>query len=239
MNVAVRAFINGREVPRGQVLDWERRRAQAVARKLGATPVGLDLPTLNRQLLVHKLKLGPARILHILRRELAVSDAVAVLTARLSFGARRFSAIELLVDGGSAQQFVDWFNERGRINDEAAMLAGTADHYVLRSTPDGAHEVVETNGGSPLAARFFIDYDDLSSLRSAIDPDYSLQIAGVARSAGGLPIGGVRHQFCDEGQGFRARLLVEFPLLILPQIVSGHQWHLASEFSNWIEAAFA
>ncbi|HVK99741.1 MAG TPA: hypothetical protein VM553_08015 [Dongiaceae bacterium] len=226
-------------MPRGQVLDWERRRAQVVLRKLGVTPLGSDVPTLNRQLLARKLELGPDRILHLLRLELAVSDQFAALTARLSFGARRFSMIELVVDGGAARQFVDWFNERGRINDETAMLAGTPDHYVLRIGPSGAQEVVETTGGSPSATRFFIDYDDLSSLRSTIDLDYPLQIAGVARSAKGLAIGGVRHQFRDEGRGFRVRLLVEFPLLILPSIVSGHQWHLASEFSHWIEAAFA
>lgn len=30
----------------------------------------------------------------------------------------------------------------------------------------------------------------------------------------------------------------EFPLPTLRRMVSGHRWHLACEFSNWIEAAF-
>lgn len=239
MSIDIKTLINGKEVPRTQVLAWEKKRAQVVLNKLGATPASDDLALLRQQLATLKQALGTRRMLHILRRELAVSDPMAVLTARLSFGYRRFSITELVSSRGSAEQFVAWLNERARLNDEAAMLAATPDHYVIQTNPDGSQEVVETNGGSPLAAHFYIDYTDLSSLRSPVDPAYPLQIAGVARSAGGVALGGVRHQFRNEGSGFRARLLVEYPLLILPQVLSGHQWHLASEFANWIEAAFA
>jgi hypothetical protein len=89
-----------------------------------------------------------------------------------------------------------------------------------------------------MVARFDIDYEDLSSLRSLADPHYTHQMAGVARARGGLELGGVRHQFRNEGSGFRARLLVEFPFFIMPGIVSGHRWHLACEWANWITAAF-
>lgn len=232
MSLSIRTFINEREIPRNQVLDWERRRALVVLRKLGVKPESQALPALRRQLLARKQALGGAELLNILRWELALSTPMAVATAALSMGARRFSITELLVSAGTAEQFVDWFHERARLNDEAAMLGGTPDHYLIRTNPDGSQEVVETNGGSPLAARFFIDYEDLSSLRSPVDVSYPLQVAGVARTAGGRPIGGVRHQFRNEGTGFRARLLVEFPALMLPQVLSGHQWHLASEFGK-------
>ena len=55
--------------------------------------------------------------------------------------------------------------------------------------------------------------------------------------AAGLAIGGVRHEFRDEPGGFHARLCVEFPLLTVPHLLDQHRWHLACEFSNWIEAA--
>jgi hypothetical protein len=90
-----------------------------------------------------------------------------------------------------------------------------------------------------MAARFFVDYDDLSSLKSEADPDYPVQVAGVARAPNGAAIGGVRHQFRNEGTGFHAKLTVEFPSLIMPSVVTGHRWHLACEFSNWIRAAIA
>lgn len=238
MKIEIQTFINGKEIPRSQVLEWERRRAIVVLKKLGEQTDGKDLATMRQTLIKIKQELGPGGLLKILQGDLALSDPLAAMIALLSFGSRRFSTTELVVSNGTAEHFVDWFNERTRMNDEPSMVAGTPDHYIIRTRPDGSQEVVETNGGSPLVACFFIDYKDLSSLRSKADPAYPLQLAGVARSKDGRPIGGVRHQFRNERTGFRAKLLVEYPLFVLPQIISGHRWHLASEFGNWIETAF-
>lgn len=239
MTSIIRTFMNGQEIPRAQVLAWEQQRALAVLKKLGVKPAAQDLPTLHRQLLARKAELGPEGLLHRLRWELAISDRAAALTAWLSRGARRYSVIELLVAQGSAEQFASWYEAAARRNNQAAMLGATPDHFVLRTDANDVMDVVETNGGSPLAARFFIDMHDLSSLRSPIDPAFPVRLVGVARSSNGTAIGGVRHQFRNEGSGFRARLTVEFPALMLPSVLSGHQWHLASEFANWVEMALA
>lgn len=238
MKIDIKTFINQQEISRAAVFAWEKKRALVVLKKLGVKPASDDLQVLRQQLAERKQAIGTEGMMKILRWELAVSNPMAVLTSHLSFGQRRFSITEILASRGNAEEFVEWFNERTRTNDERAMLAATPDHFVIKTNADGSQEVVETNGGSPLAAHFFIDYEDLSSLRSAVDPTYTLQIAGVARSSNGVALGGVRHQFRNEGTGFRARLLVEYPLFILPQVLTGHQWHLASEFGNWIEAAF-
>lgn len=240
MAINIRTFIGGREIPREQVLDWERRRALVVLKRLGGKPTGNeDLVTLRTQVLDRKIALGSNGIRQLLQRELAMSQPVANFVARISYGRRRFSVTELLVDRGSAHEFVDWFLKRTELNDELSMLAACPDHYVIQTNANGAQEVIETTGGSPLVGRFLIDYQDLSSLRSSPDPEYPYQAAGVAKAENGLVIGGVRHQFRNEGLGFRAKLTVEFPQMIIPGAVSAHRWHLASEFSNWIEAAFA
>jgi hypothetical protein len=49
--------------------------------------------------------------------------------------------------------------------------------------------------------------------------------------------GAIRHQFRDEPNGFAARLTGEFPVATPLTLIRAHQWHLACEFSNWIEAA--
>ena len=118
------------------------------------------------------------------------------------------------------------------------MLRACPDHFVIRTRSDGRQEVLETNGGSPLAALFYIDYDDVSSLVTPADARFPHQLAGVARASAGVAIGGVRHQFRDIEDGFHARLTVEFPLPTLGRMITGHRWHLACEFSNWIEVAF-
>ena len=241
MTATIQTIINGKQVPRTQVLAWEKQRALAVLKKLGVKPAGQDLPALHRQLLERKAELGPEGLMRLLRWELAISDRMTALVVHLSRGARRFCVTELVVAQGSAEQFVAWYEAAARANEERALLGATPDHYLLHTDADGVMQVVETTGGSPLASRFFIDLanTNLESLRSPIDLAFPVQFAGVARIANGLVIGGVRHQFRNEGSGFRARLTVEFPRLMPPGMIGGHQWHLASEFANWIEAALS
>jgi len=237
MHSNIHIFINDQRITNTAILQWEKRRAQVVLKKLGLISQSEDLLVLRQLLLKRKAELGQNKIKAILKNELRISDFFAKLIARLSLGYRRLSITEIFVENAKAEQFVEWFEKCTKENNEEAMIAGTPDHYVI-ATHNGTQEVIETNGGSPLVARFYIDYNELSSLRSDIDPSFPLQIAGVARSKDGFAIGGVRHQFRNEGNGFRAKLTVEYPLLILPTVISGHQWHLASEFSNWISAAF-
>jgi len=237
MRSNIHIFINDQRITNTAILQWEKRRAQVVLKKLGLISQSEDLLVLRQLLLKRKAELGQNKIKAILKNELRISDFFAKLIARLSLGYRRLSITEIFVENAKAEQFVEWFEKCTKENNEEAMIAGTPDHYVI-ATHNGTQEVIETNGGSPLVARFYIDYNELSSLRSDIDPSFPLQIAGVARSKDGFAIGGVRHQFRNEGNGFRAKLTVEYPLLILPTVISGHQWHLASEFSNWISAAF-
>ncbi|MEV0355517.1 hypothetical protein AB0H71_05565 [Nocardia sp. NPDC050697] len=223
------ATIGGQRRSREEVRAWESRRIAAAARKLGVTASG---PEAFVQL---KLELGADEIRGRLARDIRWADRLARTQARVS-PRRRRSVTELHVDRGSATEFVAWFRHATGSSDEVAMLRACPDHFLIRSGPAG-QEVLETTGGSPLAARFVIDYEDLASLVTTPDPEFPHQIAGVARAADDTPIGGVRHQFRDTGAGFHARLTVEFPLPTLPTMVAGHRWHLACEFANWIEAA--
>lgn len=193
----------------------------------------------------------------------------AALLSRGTRAKRAMSVCELHVTGGNghangradadaranpnpnAADFVDWFTDTDRPDYERSMIAACPDHFLIKTAPDGTQEVIETTGGSPLATRFFVDYTDLSSLASVADPRAEVEAAGTAisptgsplgsptGSPAGTPIGGVRHEFRDEPGGFRAHLCVEFPALMAPHMISQHRWHLAVEFSNWIELAFS
>lgn len=228
--------MDGRQVSLAQVHAWEKKRTLGVLRKLGVPERGGELAELRHRLLARKRELGNDRLRAMLGAELSIADRLSEMIARLSRGRRRFCAIEILSSSGRAQDFARWFDDLTVLGREEAMQAAAPEHYVLTRCADGRQEVIETNGGSPMAARFFIDYRDLSTLRSGRDPSYEHQSAGVAFSRRGVALGGVRHQFRNEGPGYRARLLVEFPLFILPGVVSGHRWHLACEFSNWMTA---
>lgn len=233
----ITAIIADRSIERPEVLRWEDKRITAAARKL-SLPVlpGGDVSARREALLRAKLELGPAEITARLHRDIKIADFVAYRQARVS-RRRRLCTIDLHVAGTSATTFIDWFTRATAESDQAAMLKACPDHFSIETRADGRQAVLETTGGSPFASLFFIDYGDLSSLVTAADPDYPEQIAGVAFSDSGQPIGGVRHQFRSTSQGFDARLTVEFPLTTLPSMIKAHRWHLACEFSNWITNA--
>lgn len=233
----LRTIIDGEAVSRDAVLAWEDRRTAVVRAKLGLPPSTAAREQQRGELLERKLALGHVGLRHLLGRGLWLSEWVSRFSVAVSGKARRFSVCEIEVADGSAAHFAYWFEARNRLNDERAMIDACPDHYIIARDEQGRQLVVETTGGSPLPSEFTVDYADVSSLQTLPDPSYAHQVAGVARLADGLAIGGVRHQFRQEGAGFRALLTVEFPGRMPSHMIAQHRWHLAAEFSNWIEAA--
>lgn len=236
MTLDIAARIDGTTHSRDDVLSWENTRIDGAAAKLGiAAPPPATVAERREALLEAKLDLGPEQALPRLARDLRWADRLARVQARIS-PRRRLSVTDLDVAGTSAAEFATWFEKATRDDDQVAMLRACPDHFLIRFGAEG-QEVVETTGGSPLTSRFVVDYEDVSTLVTSPDPDFPQQVAGVALASDGTPVGGVRHQFRDTASGLHARLTVEFPLPTLPTMVTHHRWHLACEFSNWIEAS--
>jgi hypothetical protein len=231
----IMAIIAGQTISRSQVLAWEDQRAGKVMRRLGMSAAATDIASRRRALADRKLTLGHHRIEVLLRNQLRLTVPGTGVLARLSADRRKFSTIELAVNAGSAESFVAWWNQHVVTSDEAPLLEICPDHWIIRPGPNGWQEVVETTGGSPLASRLFIDHRDIGSLQSIRDRRYDYQLTAAARRHHGTPIGGLRHQLRDTTTGFEMSLTAEFPALTPPQLVAGHRWHLACEFSNMIE----
>jgi hypothetical protein len=238
-SLEITAIIDGRPVPRREVLAWEARRAAKVCRKLGVPPSG-DLEAMREALVERKLELGPEALDRQLERELRLSARGGRVVAAVSRGRRRLCTIELHGSGGSAEAMPAFYRQAMEAGDEAALLAACPDHYVLRAAGEGRELVVETMGGSPLAAAVFLADPERGELHTQADPDFPVQWVAVGRvGEGGPAAGAIRHQFRDGPDGFRARLTGEFPIATPPWMIREHRWHLACEFSNWIEAANA
>lgn len=251
----IRAIVVGeRAVSRQEVLAWESQRADVVlakfAKRLGVRGVdelqvdpaigelrGASLETRREALTALKIQLGHAGVYAILKHELALSDRMARISQRVSRGKVKYSVTRLTAPGLSAVRFAEWFADLVVVNDEVVMDAACPDHYLVRGLSDGRQEVVETTGGSPMAARFLVDYTRTESVTIPIDPNYPVQIAGTALLDDGLAIGGVRHQFRDRGGALEALLTVQFPATLPNRMIHQHEWHLACEFSNWLTAS--
>ncbi len=233
------ADIDGRSVARSEVLAWEARRARKVCKKLGIGEPPEDLVAQREVLVERKLELGHEALERLLARELSLALRASRLTAALSRGRRKkLCVVELTGSGGSAEAMPRYYRAAMEAGDEAALLAACPDHYILCEDANGVQQVIETTGGSPLAVRILLDESDVSTAMTSADSDFPVQWVAVGRnSADAPPSGAIRHQFRDEPGGFRVRLTGEFPAAIPQRLIRAHQWHLACEFSNWIEAA--
>jgi len=234
----ITALIGGRKVGRDEVIAHEMRRAPHAFRRLRTDPVEGSVAEVRTALLERKLELGRESIKALLEPAVAFSSRATGLMALVSQGRTRTCRTELAVTGITAQDFVDWFHHNAETDNEPAMLAAHPEHYVIHVGTDGVQVVYETLGGSPLVSKFVIDFNDHTPPANLVAPGYPHQISGAAKSDGKkIGGGGALHQFREDDNGFHALLAINFPLLIPPTIHSGHRWHLAIEFSNWIEAA--
>lgn len=231
--------INGEPVDRDRVLAWELGRQQRVLRLLGSPATGAelsDVDALRTRLFDLKRSIGAAALQQRIAPRIRLSNAGIAVATKLSAGRRIASTIRVQSPTGSAEEFAEWMNAESAEPDSDAMLAACPDHFFIGEDELGRQQVIETTGGSPLPTKFFIDYSDISSLTTQASPDFPQQIAGVARTAAGQPIGGVRHQFRNlPGGGFESWNTVEFPSLVGKRMAGAHRWHLACEFGNWIE----
>jgi len=237
----ITAVIGGRSVSRGEVLEWEGRRAAIVFGKLGMGAPPDDPVAWRKALVVRKLELGHAEIERRLGRQMAIAARSSQVMTALSRGRRRLCTVELRGEGGSAEAVPGFYRAAMDSGDEAPLLAASPDHWLLARRADGIQRVIETTGGSPLASRILLDESEVGPVETPADPSFPVQWLAIGRARlGGPPSGALRHQFRDEpGGGFTARLTIEFPGATPRRLVDAHRLHLACEFSNWIEAAAA
>jgi hypothetical protein len=252
--MATTAHFDGRTVSRQEVHQWEFMRGERALRllktHLGAertrgllSSAGLTsaepeaLGDLREMLAVLKARLGPDDIRAMMQGKCRRSGLAIKAVLALSGERKKLCTIDLLADGTDAEGYLDWFMHTHESDNEAQMLAANPDHWLIRRTEDGRQEVIENIGSSPLPSHVFINFDDEHKPALKQDPAFPVQLVATARLPNGRIAGGVRHQFRDEGDGLRARLGIEFPLAFPGPLMRAHQWHLACEFSNWIEAA--
>jgi hypothetical protein len=237
----ITAVFGDKSVSRAEVLEWEKRRATVVFRKLGMGAPPDDVTARREALVARKLELGHAEIERRLVRQMAMATRSSRLMATLSRGGRRLCVVELRGSGGSAEAVPAFYQAAMDAGDEAPLLAAAPDHWMLRKRDDGIQQVIETTGGSPLASCIYLDENEVGPISTPADSSFPVQWVAFGRPRlDGPPAGALRHQFRDEpGGGFTARLTIEFPRVTPTRFVNAHRWHLACEFSNWIEAARA
>lgn len=225
-------YINDKTISKNEIINWERRRLASVSKKLDFNSKTVE------ELAKSKQALSYDEVICRLKLNLKISAKTAKLMNALSFGKRKFSVVEMVVEDLTAEQVIKGLDklmlEQNKEYDFVNLLA-CPDHYALRPLGDNKLEVIETTGGSPFPIQFFINYGQEKELQIPRNDTYPFQSVGIAKLYDGTVIGGVRHQFKNEGKGFRAKLAVEFPLVAPNYFIRQHQLHLACEFGHWFK----
>jgi len=102
-------------------------------------------------------KLGIQGLQELLSDENSESDREHERWLDESKGEWVASSTQLEVKGLKLQEFLGWFHERVKANDQVALGLGCPEHYVVTPTADGRMDVVETTGGWGSADSFLCE----------------------------------------------------------------------------------
>jgi hypothetical protein len=219
--VAVTSNISGRTISDVELMAWEVERARVA-----------------KALLIERL--GPDAVIGLLQRDLDESAARAKQWVEASGGRYAASVTEIESGAGTAPEFLRWIHDRFHAQDYAVLNGASPEHYALRGAENGWMDVTETIGGYGLPIRFYVVVTgSLDDAPAPVDPTLTHRLIGRIRGMDGTEYGRVMHQFGDTPSGFRARLGVWWPAAAPRELVDGHCWHLAGEFSLWIRAYLA
>ncbi|MFE4973596.1 hypothetical protein ACFRAR_15955 [Kitasatospora sp. NPDC056651] len=213
----VRTVIDGTEYTQDDIRRWELDRAR-------------------NALALLKNRIGDELMRELLTEDLRVADEAMAPLPDASGGAWRSAVTEMEIGGTTAEEFLTWWQGRLASGDRTALLAANPEHY-LAASADGVVEIIETIGSGPL--RFFLTFHDGVAIADEGHETYPVRIGGTGRLTDGTEICRVMHEFGDGPRGLRVRLTIRFPASAPEHVFTGHQWHFACEFLNWLEAAHA
>lgn len=213
--LTVRTVIDGTEYTQDDIRRWELDRAR-------------------NALTLLKNRIGDEAMRELLAEDLRAADEIMAPLPDASGGAWRSAVTELEVGGITAEEFLTWWQGRLASADRTALLAANPEHYLANSA-DGVVEIIETIGSGPL--RFFLTFHDGVAIADKGHETYPVRIGGTGRLTDGTEICRVMHEFGDGPRGLRIRLTIQFPASAPEHVFTGHKWHFACEFLNWLEAA--
>ncbi|RPK61137.1 MULTISPECIES: hypothetical protein [unclassified Streptomyces] len=213
----VRTVIDGTEYSPDDIRRWELDRARTALTLL-------------------KSRIGDELMRELLTEDLRAADRAMAPLPGASDGAWRSAVTEMEIDGIDADGFLTWWQGRLANADRGALLAANPEHY-LADSADGVVEIIETIGSGPL--RFFLTFHEGVEIEGEGHETYPVRIGGTGRLADGTEVARVMHEFGDGPRGLRIRLTIQFPASAPEHVFTGHQWHFACEFLNWLEAAHA
>ncbi|MCH3922733.1 hypothetical protein [Limosilactobacillus sp.] len=245
-------YFSGKKVAPKEIEDWEKRHSVAMAKRLqkfyhiDVSPFFVrsipetDVLTVRKKLVDYKMQLSNEEIRGKLKHVFQLTNTAEDLMATLGRHKRKSSVVEIVVKNVPAnfdlKKFVDEIQAlmtSTSAKDRRIGLAASPDHLLLEGRPHNSQEIVEITGGAPMEAHFINYYGVEAGINYPRDPEYPYQMVGISMMTNNTIAGDIRHQYKEEGTGFRAKLADEFPVFFTSSMIREHQFHLANEFLVW------
>ncbi|WP_318766556.1 hypothetical protein [Lactiplantibacillus carotarum] len=244
--------MNGQPVSQAQVTLVAGYRAKHVLQEMQSLGIDVPLTTTEinylsseaaiQQLIKVKSQLSPAEIKAKYQQPLAAADDFWRAVAHRSNGREQLqeSRVDLSVTGFSMQQLQQVLGSELDANFAAKI---NPEHFYSDGSVATGQHIIETFGcfGEPTEMDLHVETTDYTPVEP--NPDYPLKMNGYTtlHSDGTDFDGGLRafHQVKPRTDGFDAILAAYVPSATPQEIVLGHQWHLAIEFSEMIKFAAA
>ncbi|WP_125704207.1 hypothetical protein [Lacticaseibacillus daqingensis] len=233
-----------------KVQEWRIKHVLQEMKSLGAaiSPSAIEINLLPYQdakqlLLDTKAKYADLETMKALYKEpLAASDKFWKAVAAESNGNQNLQAGQVFmhVEGVSMPQLQAVMG--GELGSDFAAIINPEHFYSVGNTITGQH-IIETFGcfGEPTEMTLYPETGDFKPLTP--DPTYPIQMNGwVALASDDDKLGyGWRayHQIRPTATGFDAILAAYLPSATPQEIINGHKWHLAVEFSEMLKFAVA
>lgn len=211
----VKGYIDGREVSELEMLRWEVREYKKSM-------------TLLRE------KLGTEGMRRLLKDVVAQS-----MTEQHSKGTADGRVVECSIDvevkGCKAMEFLAWLGAAFKREDHIALNVTAPEHYLNDVDENGQVVGIETVGAYGLPQEFHTvatKPEELGLPAENINVDYPVKYCGLMYGPDGTEIHKFRHLMRDTDDGFVMKPTVYFSVDDPQEMIEGHKWHLACEFTN-------
>lgn len=201
----------------------------------------LELEASRRCLTLLKTKLGPRRILDLIRDEVEETDRVYEQAKMESNGNWRVMTVELDVKGLDLSFWLEWL--KGNVDDESNHFRAHPEHYVwtqIERVQDSGREglvLIEPMGAGEYPLRGYVQIGEWEGCEEYVDLDCPIRMYVGLYTANNVLVYRSIAQYRETPEGFFFRFQSMEPESLPIETLRAHSEHMRLEYHRYMESA--
>ena len=202
----------------------------------------LELEAARRALSLIKGRLGPKRMLELIREDVEESDRQWEAWAAESNGEWRVNKTDVAVSGLDVDFWLNWL--RTNLGNESALFAAHPEHYVWTTAfklddDAAANDYVLVEPMGTHMWRTYVFEEEWDGHEAYIDPDATRRMCLAFYTRNGVMVGRSIAQYTETDDGFTFQLTAMKPTAVPPDMLPGNAEHGRLEYHRCMEMARA